>query len=74
MARMGPIDVGFALVHCSSLPTPKDSIGCDGLYIERVEFKPWYRWPVKSAVWIAWRFVVHGTRINIKLGEWKGAK
>ena len=45
---MQSIDLGYAVVFWSAQPTKADSVGCDGLYIERVEVKPIREWPLSA--------------------------
>ena len=42
----GWIRVPVGRVYWSGRPTEGDGVGCDGLYVERVELLPWWRWPV----------------------------
>jgi hypothetical protein len=46
MMATGKIETPYGTVFWCSRPTKRDPIGCDGLYVDRVELKPVSEWPV----------------------------
>lgn len=61
--RRGKVELPIGTVYWSPRPTRIDKTGCDGLYIERVDPKPFRCWPARCWPLLAWLYVCALVRV-----------
>ena len=67
MATLGPIHFPIGIVYCSCKPTENDKTGCDGLYVDRVDVKPFKEWPMGYKFKIGMRMALRDLK---RLAKW----